>query len=128
MPPADAHGFAVVYAASQRKSGAGNALISVSLILSDEKIDRIYYSIIKLHKDLTEYDLIWHEDVGNYIFSVKQDEASIMELEKRLEVIVIGNDKIVVVSYKLMHTSAQGISLLSQRADGVNGNDLCRSL
>lgn len=57
-------------------------------MLSDEKIDGMYYSIIKLHKDSTEYDLIWHEDVGNYIFSSKQDEASIIELEHRLEFIV----------------------------------------
>lgn len=57
-------------------------------MLSDEKIDGMYYSIIKLHKDSTEYDLIWHEDVGNYIFSLKQDEASIAELENRLELIV----------------------------------------
>ena len=57
-------------------------------MLSDEKIDGMFYSIIKLYKDSTEYDLIWHEDVGNYIFSVKQDENSIIELEQRLEVIV----------------------------------------
>lgn len=55
---------------------------------SDEKIDGMYYSIIKLHKDSTEYDLIWHEDVGNYIFSMKQDESSIIELEQRLNFIV----------------------------------------
>lgn len=57
-------------------------------MLSDEKIDGMYYSIIKLHGDSTEYDLIWHEDVGNYIFSLKQDEASIIELERRLDFIV----------------------------------------
>lgn len=57
-------------------------------MLSEEKIDGIHYSIIKLHKDSTEYDLIWHEDVGNYIFSLKQDEASLLELEQRLEVII----------------------------------------
>lgn len=57
-------------------------------MLSDEKIDGIFYSIIKLHKDSTEYHLIWHEDVGNYIFSVNQDEISILELEQRLEVII----------------------------------------
>lgn len=57
-------------------------------MLSDEKIDGMYYSIIKLHKDSTEYDLIWHEEVGNYIFSLKQDEASIIELEHRIGVIV----------------------------------------
>lgn len=42
----------------------------------------------KLHKDSTEYHLILQEDVGNYIFDPKQDEGSILELEKRLEVIV----------------------------------------
>lgn len=57
-------------------------------MLSDERIDGMYYSIINLHKDSTEYDLIWHEDVGNYIFSVKQDEASTIELELRLEFVV----------------------------------------
>ena len=56
--------------------------------ISDEKIDGIWFSIIKLHKESTEYDLVWHEDVGNYIFSLKQDEASIIELEHRLDFIV----------------------------------------
>ena len=71
----------------------GNDLISKLFcqeyqMLSEEKIDGIHYSIIKLHKDFTEYDLIWHEDVGNYIFSLKQDEISLLELEKRLEIII----------------------------------------
>lgn len=57
-------------------------------MLSDEKIDGIWFSIIKLHKDSTEYDLVWHEDVGNYIFSLKQDETSTIELEQRLEFVV----------------------------------------
>lgn len=57
-------------------------------MLSDEKIDGMFYSIIKLHKDSTEYDLLWHEDVGNYIFSTQQDDNSINELEQQLGVIV----------------------------------------
>jgi len=57
-------------------------------MMSDEKVDGMYYSIIKLHKNSIEYDLIWHEDVGNYIFSLQQDETSINELEQKLEVIV----------------------------------------
>ena len=57
-------------------------------MISDEKIDGIYFSVIKLHKGSTEYVLMWHEDVGNYIFSVQQDERSIHELEQRLDVIV----------------------------------------
>jgi hypothetical protein len=36
MPPADAHEFAVENVASQRKFGAGNALISVSIDISLE--------------------------------------------------------------------------------------------
>ncbi len=57
-------------------------------MIADEKIDGIYFSVIKLHKDDTEYDLIWHEDVGNYMYSIKQDEGSVSELEQRLAVIV----------------------------------------
>ena len=64
-------------------------------LVSDEKIDEMYYSMIKLHKDSTEYDLIWHEDVGNYIFSLKQDEASTIELEHRLEFIVSKLNKMI---------------------------------
>lgn len=57
-------------------------------MVSEDKIDGIFYSVIKLHKDQTEYDLIWHEDVGNYIFSLKQDEKSVLELEEKLKVVV----------------------------------------
>lgn len=64
-------------------------------LVSDEKIDGMYYSMIKLHKDSTEYDLIWHEDVGNYIFSLKQDEASTIELGHRLEFIVSKLNKMI---------------------------------
>lgn len=35
-------------------------------MLPDEKINGMYYSIIKLRKGSTKYDLIWDEDVGNY--------------------------------------------------------------
>ena len=55
-------------------------------LVSDEKIDGM---------DSTEYDLIWHEDVGNYIFSLKQDEASTIELEHRLEFIVSKLNKMI---------------------------------
>lgn len=57
-------------------------------MVSDEKIDGIFYSIIKLHKNLEEYNLIWHEDIGNYIFSVRQDKDFLLVLEERLKVIV----------------------------------------
>lgn len=68
----------------------GNDLVAKILcqeyqMTSDEKIDGIWFSIIKLHKGSTEYDLVWHEDIGNFIFSLKQDEASAVELEQRLD-------------------------------------------
>lgn len=71
----------------------GNDLIATLFcqeyqMVSDKKTDGMFYSIIKLHQDPTEYYLIWHEDVGNYIFSIKQDDNSISELEQRLEFIV----------------------------------------
>jgi len=57
-------------------------------LLSNKKIDGAFYSIIRIHDDTSGYDLIWHEDVGNYIVSVKQDARSILELEQRLSIIV----------------------------------------
>lgn len=53
-----------------------------------EKLDGIWYSIIKVKDRAAEYELVWHEDVGNYIFSLKQDEKSLSELERKLVVIV----------------------------------------
>lgn len=32
--------------------------------------------------------MIWHEDIGNYIFSLRQNERSIILLEQRLDAIV----------------------------------------
>lgn len=55
---------------------------------SEDKIDGMFYSIIKVYIDKVEYNLIWHEDVGNYIFPVQQDEKTINELEHRLNIIV----------------------------------------
>ena len=55
---------------------------------SDKKFDGIFYNIIKLHKNSTEYNLVWHEDVGNYIFSLQQDRESVFQLEQELKIIV----------------------------------------
>lgn len=52
------------------------------------KEDGIFYSITKLHAEDTEYVLVWHEDVGNYLYSVKQDESTLNLLEKRLKTII----------------------------------------
>lgn len=54
----------------------------------DEKMDGIHFTIIKLRSEEGDYDLMWHEDMGNIIYSIKQDEKSIKILEKRLTVIV----------------------------------------
>lgn len=54
---------------------------------ADEKFDGIWFSIIKLHKDSTEYELWWHEDWGNSI-KVKRKKELILELEQKLEIIV----------------------------------------
>lgn len=49
-----------------------------------EKIDGIHYNIIRVYKDSAEYNLVWHEDVGNCIYSTKQDIESVLELEEKL--------------------------------------------
>ena len=68
-------------------------------MISDEKVNGVFYSIIKLHKNHEEYDLIWHEDVGNYIFSAKQDKDTILVLEQRLKVIVDKLNEMVICKY-----------------------------
>lgn len=42
-----------------------------------DKFDGIWYSIIPLYYKEQEYKLMWHEDVGNYIYSEQQDQESI---------------------------------------------------
>ena len=51
----------------------------------EEKKDYIWFSIIKLCKKNTCYELLWHEDIGNIIFSLEQDEDTVNELELRLQ-------------------------------------------
>ena len=34
---------------------------------AEEKVDYIYFSVIKLHLDKINYELLWHEDFGNMI-------------------------------------------------------------
>lgn len=55
---------------------------------ADPKLEGIYFSIIKLHGDSKEYELLWHEDLGNVVYSNKQDERSNSQLEKELSVII----------------------------------------
>ena len=41
----------------------------------EKKKDYIWFSITKLCKKNTCYELLWHEDIGNIIYSLEQDEA-----------------------------------------------------
>lgn len=41
---------------------------------AEEKVDYIYFSVIKLHLNKITYELMCHEDFGNVIYSVEQDE------------------------------------------------------
>ena len=54
----------------------------------EEKKDYIWFSIIKLCKKNTCYELLWHEDIGNIIYSLEQDEDTVNELELRLQKVI----------------------------------------
>ena len=51
----------------------------------EEKKDYIWFSVIKICKKNTCYELLWHEDIGNIIYSLEQDEDTVNELELRLQ-------------------------------------------
>ena len=51
----------------------------------EEKKDYIWFSITKLCEKNTCYELLWHEDIGNIIYSLEQDEDTVNELELRLQ-------------------------------------------
>lgn len=53
-----------------------------------KKVDGIFFSEIRLHAPGIDYILVWHEDVGNYLYSVQQDKNSVDELERRLNLIL----------------------------------------
>lgn len=64
-------------------------------MLVDEKIDGIYCSITKLHLEEVTYELWWHEDFGNMIYSIDQTEEAINTLEERLNIVLnILNEKL----------------------------------
>ncbi len=71
----------------------GNKIIAKLLcenfkMQTKEKFDGLFYSIVKVSSEDAEYNLIWHEDVGNYVVSKNQDEFSIIELEQRLDFVI----------------------------------------
>ena len=49
-----------------------------------EKIDGMYYTIIKAYKDQMEYVFLWHEDVGNSVYCVPQSKQTNERLEHEL--------------------------------------------
>ena len=51
----------------------------------EEKKDYIWFSIIKLCEKNTCYELLWHKDIGNIIYSLEQDKDTVNELELRLQ-------------------------------------------
>lgn len=53
-----------------------------------DKLEGIYFSIIRIFSNTEIYEVLWDEDIGNSIYSVKEDEASITELEIRLNYIL----------------------------------------
>lgn len=64
-------------------------------MLAEEKVDNVFFSIIKLYSDKGVYELMWHEDFGNMIYSVEQEGAVVDILEERLKVVLgILNEKL----------------------------------
>ena len=53
-----------------------------------EKIDGWWYSIIRVHLNSCIYELLWHEDIGNEIYSINQTEEENLLLQQRLEKIL----------------------------------------
>lgn len=62
-------------------------------MIANTKLDGIYYTIIKLYLENTEYNLVWHEDIGNYLYSIQQDKVTLDLLENRLKSIIIKINK-----------------------------------
>ena len=52
-----------------------------------EEIDGFWYTITRMRDDACEYNLVWHEDIGNYIYSTEQDEQTLQELEARVHAV-----------------------------------------
>ncbi len=53
-----------------------------------EKIDGLWYHIIRVSLGSTIYELLWHEDTGNEIYCIDQTEKGNEMLQQRLEKIL----------------------------------------
>lgn len=54
----------------------------------EKKEEYIYFSKINIHLEDDVYELLWHEDVGNLVYVLKQDEGSLELLEHRLQIVL----------------------------------------
>ena len=61
----------------------------------DDKIDGWWYSIIHIHLSNSTYEMVWHEDTGNEIYSLCQTKEENEILQQRLEkILYILNNRI----------------------------------
>ena len=61
----------------------------------EDKIDGWWYSIIRIHLENSVYEMVWHEDTGNEIYSLCQTTEENEILQERLEkVLAILNSRI----------------------------------
>jgi len=57
-------------------------------VINENKENRTEFLLINFdYKDGNDtcYELLWHEDIGNIIYSLEQDEDTVNELELRLQ-------------------------------------------
>lgn len=60
-----------------------------------KSFDGIWFKIIRIASDDSEYELLWHEDTGNSIYCVTQSEEGNRLLETRLQrVLELLNEKL----------------------------------
>ena len=53
-----------------------------------ESVDGIYFKLIKIVRDTSEYNFVWHEDIGNYGYCVPQTDECITQFEKDLSIVI----------------------------------------
>lgn len=54
----------------------------------EDKVDGIWYTIHRIRRGSSIYELLWHEDTGNELYCVNQTEEEVEMLQQRLEKIL----------------------------------------
>ena len=54
----------------------------------EDKIDGLWYKIIRIRLSNSKYELLWHEETGNEIYCLNQTEEENKILQQRLEKIL----------------------------------------